>query len=116
MEKFIIVSANFCQSVFEKGFLQDVRHNLWRILRRDLIHPVPVPGKKTFLKQAKWLFADPGLGRLCTLALGILPDGTLKRIKNVQDQYGLTFYYEDKPLGSLWNKWNPLVTWTAINR
>ena len=23
MEKFIIVSANFCQSVFEKGFLQD---------------------------------------------------------------------------------------------
>ena len=27
MEKFIIVSANFCQSVFEKGFLQDVRHN-----------------------------------------------------------------------------------------
>ena len=39
MEKFIIVSANFCQSVFEKGFLQDVRHNLWRILRRD---PVPV--------------------------------------------------------------------------
>ena len=37
MEKFIIVSANFCQSVFEKGFLQDVRHNLWRILRRDLV-------------------------------------------------------------------------------
>ena len=43
MEKFIIVSANFCQSVFEKGFLQDVRHNLWRILRRDL---VPVPSKR----------------------------------------------------------------------
>ena len=68
MEKFIIVSANFCQSVFEKGFLQDVRHNLR--------HQVPVPGKK----------------------------------------HGLTFYYEDKPLGSLWNKWNPFVTWTVINR
>ena len=39
MEKFIIVSANFCQSVFEKGFLQDVHNNFWRILRRDLAMP-----------------------------------------------------------------------------
>lgn len=72
--------------------------------------------EETFLKQAKWLFADPGPGRLCTRALGILPDGTLKRIKIVQDRYGLTSYYEDKPLGPLWYKWNPLVTWFTIDR
>ncbi len=44
MEKYIIVSANFCQSVFEKGFLQDVRHNLWRILRMKLMISADIEG------------------------------------------------------------------------
>ena len=96
-----------------------VDDEVWQQLQgqiAELLQAGGLPADETTLEQAKWLFADPGPGRLCTRALGILPDGTLKRIKIVQDRYGLTSYYEDKPLGSLWNKWNPLVTWTVINR
>lgn len=66
---------------------------------------------ETFLKKAKWLFADPGEGRMCLRALGIEPDGTFVKLKIVRWEGG-TCFYEDKKLGRLWH--GPHFTWLSI--
>lgn len=67
---------------------------------------------ETFLKHAKWLFADPCPNGYCTRALGINLNGMIQRLKIVRWEGG-TYYYEDKHLGRLWSS-RPCITQLTI--